>query len=177
MIHVTTVLVYALAIISFYLIRVAANHSKVKSISDSDYVVEKPWRWTFEVVMFITGTALIYVALALKNEPLYILWVSGICNIGVGIFSRFKDSQFNKIAHYVCAYATFISIGLSIAIEFEQWMLFVFEIFAAVFAVVINRADINKIWRLETLLIYLHFIILETLIIKTVIENVTYTIN
>ncbi len=49
----------AFVIITGYIIAILANYGVLKSISISDYSLSKPWKYTFELTMFISGASII----------------------------------------------------------------------------------------------------------------------
>jgi hypothetical protein len=143
-------------VLSYYIIRIAGKHKALMSISNSDYWLVKPWKWTFEAVMFITGFSIMFISLYLKEKTMITLFISGIGIFGVGIFARYEKNIFFKIAHNICAvvgYGTFIA---SFKIDFNNWWFIGVQ---AVIALWVYLYSIDKekgilIWNLEVSLLY-----------------------
>lgn len=97
----------AFIIFAAYIISVIACFGIPSSISDSDYLLRKPWRYTFELVMFICGSALVIDAVYAYADVNALLLGGGIGIAMVGIFSEFKKNILHKILHYFSAAAGF----------------------------------------------------------------------
>lgn len=153
-----SVLIIAFAAITGYLIKIAGTHKALKSISDSNYWLKKPWKWIFEAVMFICAAALAYVGLYVFPVPVYTL-VGGAIGIGmVGIFSRIRESKFIMTMHMIGAFGGFILLGLSFALSFGMWWYTLFIAATAVLTFFLSRNKDIVIWNTEIILIYQVFL-------------------
>lgn len=120
-----TVLLLGFSIFLGYCITVKIRHKKVSSISESDYLNKKPFRFMFELNMFISGVTLTYCGWFLPGKsPL--LMLGGLLVFGVGLFPEFKKSLFEKIMHYFTAVGGFMICGFSFWVDFNFWYLSAF---------------------------------------------------
>lgn len=98
-------LTVALVSLSIYLLG-AFRNGVPKSISDSDYLRKKPFKYTFELTMYICGASII-------SFGTWSFIVSGVGFILVGVFSDFKRNKFFHVMHYIGAIGGFILLTFS----------------------------------------------------------------
>ncbi len=154
--------IIAFAVFNFYIIGVVSRYGVRKSISDSDYFMEKPWKWLFEFTMFISG---ISVALTGEAENNLVMLIGGICLFFVGIFSDFKRSKFMKVIHVTVA---ILGLGLSILSLLPTYWYFVLGIIISLFLIIWwtfkNKKEKVIIWNIEIILSYGIFISLNFIV-------------
>lgn len=155
----------SVAILSYYIIQIASEHKALKSISDSNYWLKKPWRLTFEAVMCVVGLSLVYTGYFLKESEIWLLMSSGAGVCGVAAFSRFKKNRVVKFMHYLCAYVGFGSLALSILFSFSCPGLFAIPVLVAILTLIYSRSKDVFIWNIEVNLIYACFMCVYPLIL------------
>ncbi len=166
-----TALPLAVMLISFYLIRIAGKHKALKSISESNYWLKKPWRWLFEAMMFAVGLSVLFVGLNLRADPIKLLIIAGAGIFGVGVFSRYKANKFIQYTHILCAYAGYGAAALSIWLTFDCWWGAAFQLVSAGAAILISKKKEKDVitWNVEVFLLYSIFMVLFPLIIKELV--------
>lgn len=160
---------YAIIALSFYLIRIASEHKALKSISESNYWLKYPWKWTFEAVMISIGSVLVFEGWFLREEHIWLLIISGLGIAGVGVFSRFKDNKAIKIAHYICALTGFTALALSLGFSFDKPILIPVQVFTVAVAFFYSNNKGALIWNVEVFLAYSLFSCLYPLIVIEVL--------
>lgn len=138
-----------------YLLGIVSKYGVRKSILDSDYWTQKPWKGMFELTMTLCGASIIITGLLMKDNIIWMLVVGGAGIILVAVFSEFKKNLFIKIAHYVCAIGGFTHTGLSFLFSLNQWYFTLLIAIAVVLAYFIAKS--NKLWYVEVVLSYLIF--------------------
>jgi hypothetical protein len=103
-----------------YVTSIIAVHGIRKSISDSNYFLQKPFKLVFEIVMWICGLAIIITGIFIKGSPDWWIIFGGFGIFLVGVFSDFKRNLIIRIAHYISAIGGFILLGLSYYFSFEN---------------------------------------------------------
>lgn len=129
-----------------YLTSIIAVHGIRKSISDSNYFLQKPFKLIFEIVMWICGSAIILTGIFIKASPDWIVILGGFGIFLVGIFSDFKRNIFFRIAHYVSAIGGFTLLGLSYYLSFDNLE---YTIIVAVSAIISGVFANKRLWGLE----------------------------
>ena len=129
-----------------YLTSIIAVHGIRKSISDSNYFLQKPFKLVFEIVMWICGLAIVITGLFIKESPDWWVISGGVGIFLVGVFSDFKRNIFFRIAHYVSAIGGFALLGLSYYFSFENLE---YTIIIAVSALMASAFADKRIWCLE----------------------------
>lgn len=145
--YCTQITIIAFASFASYVISISTKWWKVPSISQSDKMLNKPWEWLFEAVMFICGIAIFTNGLRLEN---WMLEASGIMIFCVGIFT-----DHTSFMHIFCASGGFLT-GI---IAFD-WITAV-VIGAAVFIAFRNSEDFDHqitTFNIEVVLAVLLFI-------------------
>jgi len=132
-----------------YLVSILISHGVLKSISDSDYWNKKPFKFMFELTMFICGLTIAYYGYV-TGSPLMVIGGAGI--FSVGLFPRFKKNLFTKTMHYVFAIGGFALTSLSFWIDLGQWYLTVIIAAAVLFSYL--GAEKHKIFYIEVSLAY-----------------------
>lgn len=169
---------FAMIVLSFYIICITSKHKALRSISESNYWLQWPYRWTFEVVMFFTSACILYISFFLRSSVVVTLLLSGICLAGVGIFSRFKKDLCTKILHWLSAIGTFTFLILSFIIVFDSINSLLIQLFAISIALYRSlhkeksnwAIDKEKIiWNCEVFLIYSNVSCLFPLVILEVL--------
>ena len=129
-----------------YLTSIIAVHGIRKSISDSNYFLQKPFKLMFELVMWICGASIIITGIFIKSSPEWIIILGGVGIFLVGIFSDFKRSIYLKIAHYVSAIGGFTLLGLSYYYSFGNLS---FTLIVAISSLISGAFAKKRIWALE----------------------------
>jgi len=129
-----------------YLTSIIAIHGIRKSISDSNYFLQKPFKLVFELVMWLCGIAIILTGALINETPEWLIISGGIGIFLVGIFSDFKQNLFLRIAHYVSAIGGFVLLGLSYYLCFDS---FRYTAIVAVSALVSGVLAKKRLWCLE----------------------------
>lgn len=151
----------AFVILTAYLIGILANHGVLKSISISDYWLKRPWKFMFELTMFICGASIIINGIFLQDRTVWLLIAGGIGIFMVGVFPKVQKNILIKALHYTFAISGFTLTGLSFWLSHGYWYITLAIAIAAVIAYVVPKK--NKIWYLEVTLCYLLFIGLTTM--------------
>lgn len=151
MIHTEITLTAAFVSLSLYLLG-AFKDGIPKSISDSDYLRKKPFKYTFELTMYICGTSIM-----MFNSWIHI--VAGIGFILVGLFSDFKRNVFFKIMHYLGAIGGFVALAFSFMYFGWWWYPIIMLVSAILFGYIPYKSE-SKYWicYLEIALAYMAFI-------------------
>jgi hydrogenase-4 membrane subunit HyfE len=129
-----------------YLTSIIAVHGIRKSISDSNYFLEKPFRLVFELVMWTCGLAIIQTGLLIRPSIEWLVVSGGTGIFLVGVFSDFKRNRFFRFAHYVSAIGGFVLLGLSFWIDFGYLE---YTILVALSAAVSGIFAKKRLWCLE----------------------------
>jgi len=129
-----------------YLTSIIAVHGIRKSISDSNYFLQKPYKLVFEIVMWICGLAIIVTGIFIKGNPDWMVIAGGSGIFMVGVFSDFKRNLIIRIAHYFFAIGGFTLLGLSYHFSFGYINYTILIGISALFASAF--AD-KRIWCLE----------------------------
>ena len=129
-----------------YLTSIIAVHGIRKSISDSNYFLRKPFKLVFEIVMWISGLAIIVTGLFIKESADWWVIGGGIGIFLVGVFSDFKRNNLIRIAHYVSAIGGFTLLGLSFYYSFGYLH---FTLIVALSALIASAFADKRIWCLE----------------------------
>jgi len=129
-----------------YLTSIIAVHGIRKSISDSNYFLQKPFKLVFEIVMWICGLAIIITGLFIKESVDWWVIGGGIGIFLVGVFSDFKRNMFIRISHYLSAIGGFTLLGLSFFYSFERLE---YTVIVAVSAIMASVFTDKRIWCLE----------------------------
>jgi len=146
----------AFVILTAYLIGILANHGVLKSISISDYWLKRPWKFMFELTMFICGISIIINGFFLLERTIWLLVVGGGGVFMVGLFPKVQKNIIIKTLHYIFAISGFTFTGLSFWLSHEYWFITLAIAIAALSAYIIPAK--NKIWYIEVTLCYLLFI-------------------
>lgn len=126
----------------------------IRSISASDYLLKKPFRYWFELTMFISGLTIAYSGWHIMNENILMV-VGGGFIFGVGLFPDFEKNLFNRIMHYILAIGGFTLVLVSFWIHNEQWYLTVLAALLSTLAYIWPKR--NKIFYLEIEMSYFIF--------------------
>ena len=129
-----------------YVTSIIAVHGIRKSISDSNYFLQKPYKLVFEIVMWICGLAIIITGIFIKGSPDWIIIAGGLGIFLVGVFSDFKRNLAFRIAHYTFAIGGFILLGLCYYFSFGNINYTIIIGLSALFASAL--AD-KRLWCLE----------------------------
>ena len=129
-----------------YLTSIIAVHGIRKSISDSNYFLQKPFKLVFEIVMWICGIAIIITGILINGTPDWMVISGGFGIFLVGVFSDFKRNLFIRIAHYVSAIGGFALLGLSYYFSFGNINYTIIVGLSALFASAFAE---KRIWALE----------------------------
>ncbi|MDA3906979.1 MAG: hypothetical protein PF484_12985 [Bacteroidales bacterium] len=129
-----------------YLTAIIAVHGIRKSISDSNYFLQKPYKLVFEIVMWICGLSIIITGLFIKETVDWWIIGGGIGVFLVGVFSDFKRNIFIRIAHYLSAIGGFTFLGLSYYFSFDN---IGFTVIVALSALIASAFADKRIWCLE----------------------------
>ncbi len=132
-----------------YLTAIIAAHGIRKSISDTNYFLQKPYKLVFEIVMWICGLAIIITGIFIKDSPNWMVIAGGLGIFLVGVFSDFKRNQFICISHYTSAIGGFALLGLSFGKCFGNMDYTIIIAISALFATAL--AD-KRLWALELIL-------------------------
>ena len=138
----------AIVIFTTYLIAIAVKYGILKSISDSDYWLEKPYKYMFELTMFICGLSLVWSGYLLNA---YLMYIGGGLIFCVGLFPRFKRSKLIGFIHSFCATVGFILATFSFWVNLNQWYL---TILIAALTLIANLITKNKTLSMEVVLGY-----------------------
>ena len=132
-----------------YITSIIAVHGIRKSISDSNYFLQKPFKLVFEIVMWLCGTAVIITGVFINGSPEWIIIGGGTGIFLVGVFSDFKRNLFFRIAHYFSAIGGFTLLGLSHYFSFGNIN---YTIVIALSAVLASTLANKRLWGLELVL-------------------------
>nr|WP_319401774.1 hypothetical protein [uncultured Carboxylicivirga sp.] len=129
-----------------YLTAIVSAHGIRKSISDTNYFLQKPYKLVFEIVMWICGLAIIITGVFIKGSPDWMVISGGLGILLVGVFSDFKRNLLIRIAHYTSAIGGFALLGLSYYFSFGYINYTVIIALSAVFASALAE---ERLWCLE----------------------------
>jgi len=132
-----------------YLTAIVAVHGIRKSISDTNYFLQKPYKLVFEIVMWLCGSAIIITGVFIKQSPDWMVIAGGIGIFLVGVFSDFKRNLFIRIAHYTAAIGGFTLLGLSQYFSFGSIN---FTITIGISALFASALADERLWCLELVL-------------------------
>ncbi|MDA3883148.1 MAG: hypothetical protein PF481_07670 [Bacteroidales bacterium] len=129
-----------------YVTSIIAVHGIRKSISDSNYFLQKPFKLVFEMVMWICGLSIVITGLFIKEYADWWIIGGGVGILFVGVFSDFKKHIIIQIAHYISAIGGFALLGLSFYFSFGRLD---YTIIIAVSALIASLFAKKRIWCLE----------------------------
>ena len=142
-------LIFALLIMTAYLLLVIFKFGWLQSISDSYYHIKHKDMFTF--VLWSFATLMLLGVNDIITTPIYPLACFGI--VIVGAYSQFKGSKFIKTMHFIGAY---MGIGLAIIglwVEFGyMWLTLIYLPLYIIAKYVIKR---NNFYWVEVFAIYL----------------------
>ena len=142
-------LIFALLIMTAYLLLVIFKFGWLQSISDSYYHIKRKDMFTF--VLWSFATLMLLGVNDIITTPIYPLACFGI--VIVGAYSQFKGSKFIKTMHFIGAY---MGIGLAIIglwVEFGyMWLTLIYLPLYIIAKYVIKR---NNFYWVEVFAIYL----------------------
>lgn len=159
-------LLVVIVMFSTYIIILASRHKAFKSISDSEYWFDAPWRWLFETLMFVCGGCIVAIGVFIEPSIVWTLVVAGTLIIGVGVFDRFKKNKLVETLHIVSATGGFILLTVSYAISFGAWYYTAFIIAGVIVAYLTVKDKSVRTWYVELTLAYLNFLCLGLVIIN-----------
>ena len=139
-------LLFALLSLAIYLTSIIALHGIRKSISDSNYFLQSPFKLVFELVMWLCGSAIIVTGIFIKSSPDWLIISGGVGIFFVGVFSDIKRHILIRITHYTSAIGGFTLLGLSFYMSFGN---LVYTIVIAVSALVSGLSAKKRLWCLE----------------------------
>lgn len=146
-------------LLNFYIVQALANHKKLKSISITDKYLKKPWKWTFNALMMVSGWVISYSGFVLFEENCYRLIIAGMLIGNVGIFADYTKNKFYLYAHIISATAGITLFVLSI-LKFDSWYLIGVPIIVALLTWKYSRKKYVFTFNLEYNVIVSTFLVL-----------------
>jgi lysylphosphatidylglycerol synthetase-like protein (DUF2156 family) len=130
------------------------NYGIQKSVSFSDVVAQKPYKWFFEATMFICGEM---VGIYAYINSYTTLLIAGIMIFIIGLFPLGDRPKWIYYPHMFFAIGGFALLILHFGLDLQQWYI---SIIITALSGVVTLLSKNKIWSFELSVIYLAFIFL-----------------
>lgn len=139
-------LITAILIITLYISIITIKYGIQKSISFSDVVAEKPYKWFFEITMYVCGIMLFIYA-----KYMIFLKIGSVLIFMIGLFPLGQTPKWVRKPHFIIAVSAFIFCLLSIYLDLNKIYPLLIIVLSSITGYFVFK---NKIWAIEIIIIY-----------------------